>query len=256
VRRPASPSARGFTLVEVLIGALILGLFVSFVYGAVVSAFRVRAVIQSTTAAMATGSMAVEVVARDLENAFWRPMEGADCFKAEEEGGVQARISFLTTTDSRTQEEIDRVLMRSDITEVGYRTRPAEQGLALYRREQFGVDDKPLEGGDWYKVAGGVREFRIEWFEKDPSAEGGDEQAEALPDWDAKDKKKLPRSARIVLILEGPTTDASRPDETMTFHFTRWVVLPGAEDKEPKAADPGQNNPGQNNPGGNPQGGN
>ena len=39
---PAPRASRGFTLVEVLVGALVLGIFVSFVYGAVVSAFQVR----------------------------------------------------------------------------------------------------------------------------------------------------------------------------------------------------------------------
>jgi prepilin-type N-terminal cleavage/methylation domain-containing protein len=257
VKSPSPPvrrAAPGFTLVEVLVGALILGIFVSFVYGAVVSAFQVRTVVQTTTSALATGSMAVEIVARDLENAFGRPVQGGDFFKADEEGGDRARLAFLTTTDSRVQEEVDRALVRSDVTEVGYRTRQGEQGLVLYRREQFGVDDKPLEGGDWYKVAGGVQEFRVEWFEKDPSEEGGDADRDALKSWNAKEKEgKLPRAARIVLVLEGASSDPSHPDELMTYRFTRWVLLPGADDKPlPAAAAPGTNAPqGGNNPGGN-----
>ena len=248
---PGRAAARGFTLVEVLVGALVLGIFVSFVYGAVVSAFQVRSVVQTTTSALATGTMAIEVVARDLENAFWRPIEEFDAFKAEEEGGERAKVLFLTTTDSRSQAEIERVLVRSDVCEVGYRTRQAEGGLALYRREDFAVDDRPLEGGDWYKVANGVREFRIEWFESDPSAEEKADE-EGVYEWDAKQKKGIPRAARIVLVLEGASSDPARADETMTFRFTRWVLLPGADDADPKAAGgPGGNQGGENNPGGN-----
>ncbi len=236
-RRP-SPRQAGFTLIEVLVGALVLGIFISFVYGAVVSAFRVRSVVQSTTKALASGTMAVEIVARDLENAFWRPLEEFDAFRAEDEGGDRARLDFLTTTDSRLQLEIDKRLVRSDVTEVGYRTRQGDSGLVLYRREQFGVDDHPLEGGGWFKVAGGVREFRIDWYEKDPSEGDADQDREALKSWSAKEKKKLPRAARITLVLEGPSTDPENSESLVEYPFTRWVVLPGADDAEPKPQAP------------------
>jgi hypothetical protein len=231
------------------VGALVLGIFISFVYGAVVSAFRVRAVVQSTTSALASGSTAIEVLARDLECAFWRPLEEANAFKCEEEGSDRAHLEFLTTTDSRSTREVDRRYLRSDVTEVGYRTRQGENGLVLYRREQFFVDDKPLEGGDWFKVVGNVREFRVDWFEKDPSEEGGDEEKDAVRTWDAKEKKKLPRSAKVLLVIEGKSTDPERAEELVEYRFTRWVVLPGADDKDPKEQ-PGGNQPGGNQPGG------
>lgn len=241
----ARPAARGFTLVEVLVGALVLGIFITFVYGAVVSAFRVRSVVQSTTSALADGTVAVEIVARDLESAFWRPMEESNAFKAEDDGD-RTILNFLTTTDSRRQEEFDRRLLRSDVTETGYRLRQGDGGFVLFRREQFGVDDRPLEGGDWFKVVDGVREFRIEWFEKDPAEEGGDEDADAQKAWDAKEKKKLPRAGRITLVLEGKSSDPERPEEIVEYGFTRWVVLPGADDADPKAQQPGGNPPGGN----------
>lgn len=224
----------GFTLVEILVGALVLGIFVSFVYGAVVSAFQLRTVIQSSTTALASGTAAVELVARDLAGAFLVPVDSPEGFKAEEENGDWARFDFLTTVDSRGQREVDRRMLRSDVTEVGYRVRPSDGGGVLYRREQFGVDDRPTEGGDYHKVVGGVREFAVEWFEKDPSAEGGDEADEALPSWDAKEKKRLPRAARIVLVLEGPSSSPAKAGETETFRFTRWVLLPGADDERAK----------------------
>jgi len=250
----ARPSARvqGFTLVEVVVGALVLGVFVSFVYGAVVSAFRVRNVIQSTTSAMARGTMAVEIVARDLEAAFYRPVEDNEFFKAEEDGG-RAILNFITTTDSRRQEEFDKRLLRSDVTEVGYKLRQSGDSFTLYRREQFGVDDKPLEGGDYFKVVEAVKEFEIEWFEKDPSEEGGDEDRDAAKTWDSKEKKKLPRCGKITLVIEGRSSDPEKAEETVDYRFTRWVVLPGADDKDPKTdAPPGGNPPGGNPPGGNP----
>lgn len=242
--------ARGFTLVEVLIGALILGIFISFVYGAVVSAFQVRNVIQTTTSALARGTMAVEIVARDLESACVRPFDESDAFKAEDDGG-RTVLNFVATTDSRRQEEFDKRLLRSDLTEVGYSTRQGDGGLVLYRREQFGVDKDPYKGGDYYKVVDGVKEFNIVWFEKDPSEEGGDEDQDELTAWDSKEKKKLPRSGKITLVLEGKSTDPERFEEMVEFSFTRWVVLPGADDKEPKnTQQPGTNPGGTNNPGG------
>ncbi|MCK6481102.1 MAG: prepilin-type N-terminal cleavage/methylation domain-containing protein [Planctomycetaceae bacterium] len=238
------PSPRGFTLIEVLVGALVLGIFISFVYGAVVSAFNVRGVVQATTSAMTGGTVAVEVVARDLENAFLVPLKGADAFKAVDEGGDRSRIDFLTTLDSRGQQEIARRMLRSDVTETGYRLRQGDRGWTLFRREQFGVDDKPLEGGDYYKVLAGVKEFRLDFFEKDPSEEGGDEEKDALREWDAKEKRKLPRSVKITLAIEGFSTDPARSDELVEYRFTRWVVLPGAFDTEKEKEAAGGNPPG------------
>ena len=256
MRAPAPRRQAGFTLVEVVVGALVLGIFISFVYGAVVSAFRVRNVVQSTTSAMAKGTMAIEIIARDIEAAFSRVIEDGDVFKAEMDGD-RAVLNFIATTDSRRQEEFDRRLLRSDVTEVGYRLRQGENGYTLYRREEFGVDDRPLEGGDYFKVLDGVKELEMKWFEKDPSENEGDEDRDALDSWDAKEKKKLPRCGKITLVIEGQSSDPSRADEVVEYRFTRWVVLPGADDKEPKAEQPPANNPpGNNPPGNNPPGNN
>lgn len=230
--------APGFTLVEVLVGALVLGIFISFVYGAVVSAFNVRTVVQTTTSAMAGGTVAVEFVARDLEGAFLLVQEGGPLgFKAEDEGGDRTRLDFVTTLDSRGQEEVDGRMLRSDVTETGYRLREGDGSFVLYRREQFGVDDKPLEGGDWYKVIDGVRQFTVDFYEGDPTAEEGDEKEDALRAWDSKEKSKLPRSAKITLVIEGSSTNPSRADEVVEYSFTRWVVFPGAFDVAAPAAE-------------------
>ncbi len=233
---PARRAAEaGFTLIEVLVGALVLGIFVAFVYGVVVSGFQVRDVIQRTTSALASGSVAVDLVARDLEAAFWRPVDELEAFRATHDDATGSRVDFLTTTDSRRQDEIDHRLLRSDVTEVGYRVR---DGI-LYRREDFAVDEKPLDGGDWFKVVAEVIEFRIDWFEKDPSSEGKDEEAETLQAWDSKEKKRLPRSAKIVLVLRGKSTEPDRPEDMVDYEFVRWVILPGADDREPQAPAPG-----------------
>jgi len=235
--------------VEVLVGALFLGIFISFVYGAVVSAFNVRNVVQSTTSAMAGGTVAIELVARDLENALIAPIEGFDAFKAEDEGGDRTRIDFVTTVDSRGQEEVERKMVRSDVTETGYRLRQGEGGaFVLYRREQFGVDDKPLEGGDYHKVIDGVRRFSMEFHAEDPSARDASgapptTEEEGVKTWDAKEEKRLPRSVRITLVIEGRSTNPSRAEEMVEFRCTRSMVLPGSDDRVP-AKEEGNGNPG------------
>jgi prepilin-type N-terminal cleavage/methylation domain-containing protein len=242
VRRPGSDE-RGFTLVEVLVGALVLGIFISFIYGVVISAFRVRGVIESSTSALASGTMAVDLVARDLENAVILPFKDFDAFKAEDEGN-STRLTFVTSMDSRRQEEVEGDLLRTDMAETGFAVRQGDDGLILYRRETFGIDDKPLDGGDWYKVVEGVREFRIQWYADDPSEENGDEENDALDEWNAKEEKKLPRSAKITLILEGNSTNPDAAGQMLEYTFVRWVVLPGADDALPENAEGGGNNPG------------
>jgi prepilin-type N-terminal cleavage/methylation domain-containing protein len=241
----------GFTLAEVLIGALVLGIFISFVYGVVVSGFQVREVIRDSTSSLAGGSTAVDLVASDLQAIFWRPMQDLEAFKAESDGADGTRLDFVAAVESRRQDEIGGVLLRSVVTEVGYALRSTGEERVLYRREQFGVDQKPLEGGDWFKVVGGVEEFRVEFFEKDPTEEDdrADLEEAALEAWDLKEKKKLPRAARIVLALRKPPAPGS-DGEGVVYRFTRWVLLPGADDADPKQEDP--QNPGQNPPGQNP----
>jgi hypothetical protein len=136
--------------------------------------------------------------------------------------------------------------LRSDVTEVGYAIRSNGTDKSLYRREQFGVDQKPYEGGDWFKVVGGVEEFTVEFFEKDPTEEDDkadvDDAAEKA--WDLKEKKKLPRAARINLALRSKPKGGD--DEAgIVYRFTRWVVFPGADDADPK---PEGNPPGGTNP--------
>ena len=70
--------------------------------------------------------------------------------------------------------------MRSDVHEVGYRLRPNptdDDFLEIYRREDFGVDDEPFDGGNYTFLHDRVKRFDVQVFTED----GPD--AEPLDDW-------------------------------------------------------------------------
>jgi hypothetical protein len=81
-------------------------------------------------------------------------------------------LDFLCTTDGLLpfREHANDPFRRGDINEVGYCLRPnpeSEDFLELYRREGFGVDDKPFEGGQYALLYDRVKGFDIRAFDED-----------------------------------------------------------------------------------------
>jgi len=151
-------------------------------------------------------------------------------------GGTDTtELDFATVVTSRSRVEIDGEFHSSAVCEVGYRMRRSERydGLyALYRREDFGVDSEPFEGGKFYKLADRVVEFRIDFFEEDPGKPEGDE-ALGIMDWDAKEKKGLPYAARITLVIQPPVERDDRGDpveEVSDIAFIRYVPFASRAD--------------------------
>ncbi|MEY2746922.1 MAG: Type secretion system protein, partial [Planctomycetota bacterium] len=92
--------------------------------------------------------------------------------------------------------------LRSGATEVGYRLRPndesGDQFLEIWRRESFGVDEEPFEGGLFQFLHDRVKSFDVQAWEED----GPD--AEPLEEWggdDAGDDQRAGLPARIEISL-------------------------------------------------------
>ena len=210
-------SERGLTVLEVLIAsAMLLGFLVS-VFGLVWGLASRRDAMETQTAPYGIGPPVLDLVCEDLRHALLEPYEDNDAFKAEGDtmgGADTTKIDFVTSVMSRSKVRIDDEWVRAAICEVGYRMRRSEtsDGLfALYRREDFGVDDKPLEGGKYYKLCDRVVEFRIDLFEDDPGTPDSDE-AEGELDWDAEQENGLPFAARVTLVIMPPVEVDDRGD--------------------------------------------
>jgi len=224
-------TSSGLTVLEVLLASTLLLMFLTSVFGIVWSLADRRNAIEFQTAPYGIGPPVLDMICQDLQHALLEPFEDLDAFEAVSDsmgGADTTQIDFVVAVPSRSKVEIEGEWVRSAVCEVGYRMRRSEtaDGLfALYRREDFGVDDKPLEGGKYYKLCDRVEEFRIDFFEEDPGRPDSDE-AEGESEWDAEKQKGLPFGCRVILVIMPPVEVDDRGDpirDVEPLEFVRYV---------------------------------
>ena len=239
---------RGLTLLEILVATALLAVLFAEVYGIVSGAVTLRNDIEEGATPFAVGPAVMDLVVEDLRGATIEPYKDLDAFHAEPEthnGETCTKLDFVTCIPSRKRVRIQDEEVKARLNEVGYRMRRSEttQGLyALYRREDLGVDDDPLNGGKYYKLADNVKVFRVDWFAEDPGDPSTDD-AKGEEEWDAKKEKKLPYACRITLTLVGDTAvdDQGRPlEDAAEYKFVTLIVFASRHDKS-DSAQPGKN---------------
>lgn len=229
----------GFTLVEVMLAALIMGMMFVAISQLMTAARKTRDTIHNFQETQLAGPAILELMMADLngllttnrERAFWlgvtdRTVNGLDA----------DRIDFVTTTDSLVAlpdlvDDDDRPL-RADFNEVGYVLRPNpdnDEFLELYRREDFGVDDEPMRGGEYTFLSNQVKGLSIEVFEEDgPDAEPVDDWGPSSGD---PERVGLPAYVKITLTIElKPRIDRESMDmsgaDRRTIDYVRYVRFP------------------------------
>jgi prepilin-type N-terminal cleavage/methylation domain-containing protein len=231
--------ARGLTLLEILVATALLAVFFAEVYGLVATTLKLRADIEDGATPYAVGPAVMDIITEDLRGATIEPYKDLNAFHAEAKTvntETCTELDFVTTVPSRRRIKIQDDEVKARLNEVGYRLRRSEtvQGLsALYRREDLGVDEDPLNGGKFYKVADSVKIFRVDWFADDPGDPSTDD-AKGEEEWDAKKEKKLPWGCRVTLTLMGDakTDDQGRPiEDAPEYTFVTFLVFPSRHDK-------------------------
>lgn len=259
-----SRRAAGFTLLELMAASTLLALFFVFVFGIVWGTIRTRDSMEQQALPFSTGPVVLQRVVDDLQLADVADVKDNDGFSASSEsvaGEDVTRIDFVAAVPSRDRVKIGDEWVRAGVNEVGYRLRRSESAdglLSLYRREDYGVDGDPKEGGKYYKLADRVRRFTIDFFDEDPGTPDGD-GSQGETDWDAKQEKRLPWGCRVTLVLVGPASadgDADEDEAEKDYVFQAYVPFRSRFDKAEGKAGGGANPPGGNPPGGNPPGGN
>jgi type II secretory pathway component PulJ len=142
-------------------------------------------------------------------------------------------LDFVTTTDNLNPWEANDKEVRSDYNEAGYCLRPNPRDddlLELYRREGFGVDQEPFEGGLYTFLHDGVKHFDVQVYTED----GPD--ADALEDWDPEleEQQGLPLRLEILLTLElSPRINKEQlsiaPVEQRTVNYRRIIRFPATQ---------------------------
>jgi prepilin-type N-terminal cleavage/methylation domain-containing protein len=205
LRDHASGGRAGFTLVEVLLTLLIMsGIMLSMTQ--ILTAARIsRDTIHNIQETQLAGPAILDLVERDLRGLVTYDRPRAQYLRVRQRvmlGLDGDSLDFVTTTDSLVlHEERDR-FVRTDVNEVGYRLRQSpvsDQFLEIYRREGYGVDEEPFEGGNFQFLHDRVKGFDIQCFDDD----GPD--AEPIDEWGterAGEHVGIPARIEITLTLE------------------------------------------------------
>lgn len=163
-------SKAGFTLVEVLLTLLIMSMMMTAIVQLLNGARRTRDLVHNTQESQLAGPAILDLIARDLMGIVVNDREKISLLRVLDNAkfGIDAdRIDFVTSTDSVliTPNDAGTRYLRADTNEVGYMLKSNEdfegEFLEIWRREDFGVDDEPLEGGRFTFLHDRVRGFDI-----------------------------------------------------------------------------------------------
>jgi prepilin-type N-terminal cleavage/methylation domain-containing protein len=197
-------SARAaFSLVEVLVALMIVsGIMLALTQ--LLEATRIsRDTIHNIQETQLAGPAIMDLIERDLRGIFLYDREADQSLRVKNRvllGRDADRVDFVTTTDSVVLTESDRRLVRADVNEVGYALRLSpndDEFLELYRREDFGIDEEPFDGGTYTFLHDHVKNFEIQIYEEDG------QDVEGIDDWgDDEEHTGLPRRIEIRLTLE------------------------------------------------------
>jgi prepilin-type N-terminal cleavage/methylation domain-containing protein len=195
----------GFTLIEVLLTLMIMGGIMVTLAQILTAARTSRDTIHNIQETQNAGPAILDFIERDLRGILTYDASRNAQLRVKNRvvfGFDSDSLDFVTTTDSLSiRTENDR-FVRADANEVGYRLRPSpdnDQFLEMYRREGYGVDDKPFEGGNFLFLHDRVKGFDVQCFDED----GID--AEPIDEWGVQENDEhigLPARIEISLTLE------------------------------------------------------
>jgi prepilin-type N-terminal cleavage/methylation domain-containing protein len=231
----------GFTLVEVLLTLLIMGMLMLSMTQILTAARNSRDTIHNIQETQLAGPAIMDLVERDLRGLFVYGRAKAVTLRVKNRvmlGLEGDSLDFVTTTDGLGFEEIGNRLQRADYNEVGYRLRPSmdsDDFLELYRREDFGVDEDPFEGGRYEYLHDRVKAFEIQVFLID-----GIDDNEPLDEWgvDESDPEVgVPARIEVSLTLElAPRIQREQlrivPLDRRTVTYRRVTRLPASLARE------------------------
>lgn len=214
----------GFTLVEVMVSVLVMGILLAGISRILSTARDTRDIIHNIQEEQLTGPAILDLVERDLRAIFTTSLPRELHLRVKNDvilGEDADRIDFFATTDSLLWTSEGDRHMRADVTEVGYclRTSPEDNDfLEMYRREDFGIDEEPQAGGQYVFLTDRVVSFDVTVYPDD----GPEADTEPLEEWGVDpndpDHSGLPASVHLRLEIE---TEPRLLYETQAMYRTR-----------------------------------
>jgi len=176
VKRALCPGSRAaFTLAEVLLVLVIMSAILLTITRILLDARTTRDWIHNVQEQELAGPAILQQIETDLRALTLYARDPRTVLRVQNRvvQGLEAdSIDFVCTTDGVMphRERAGALFSRADINEVGYRLRPnptQDDFLELYRREDFGVDDEPFDGGDYALLHDRVTGFEVRVFRED-----------------------------------------------------------------------------------------
>lgn len=235
MRLAARRARAGFTLVEVLLTLLIMGMIMVALTQILTAARMSRDTIHNIQETQLAGPAILDLVERDLRGLVVYDTTRSLHFRVKDRVllGLDAdSLDFVATTPTLTQYYDNERPLRSAMNEVGYRLRPntesGDQFLEIWRREQYGVDDDPFEGGSYMFLHERVKSFDVQvWSEDGPDAEPSEDWGLAT----SEERIGLPARVEISLTLELQPRLVNEqfvylPSDRRTLTYKRVLRLP------------------------------
>jgi len=256
---------RGFTLLEIILATTLFTLLMGSYYTVFLQVVELEEYARDQRSFGSVGPAVLDLIEDDILSVYTSPRAlDAFPFRGEDDalGGEAAdTLNFVVQRASIHQEEFQDTFVRSPMNEVGYRMARADARFGdvrkLYRRENFYVDNTPLQGGDYYEIYDRVVAFDVEYVgfpveesERTDQDTLGEHRYETFESWDSEERRFLPTALVVTLTVEPPMLnvpegsrrDLERPKRRT---FVRIIPLVQADDILP-AANPQPGQPGQN----------
>jgi prepilin-type N-terminal cleavage/methylation domain-containing protein len=207
-RTPLRASGQGgFTLIEIMITLLLMAGILLTITQVLTGARRTRDKIHNLQDAQKAGPAILQRMEQDLRAIYTHDRDRAFTILIRDDtlsGADADHIDFVSAVSSliKYREDDQEDFHLAPINEVGYhlRRRPDNDDfMEIYRREDFGVDDLPFEGGRYALLHDRVKGFNITVYR----ADGPEEEPEDF--WDAEEDLEmvgLPYRIEIELTIE------------------------------------------------------
>jgi len=198
-----TPRRAGFTLIEVLLTLVIMTGIMITVTTILNVARQSRDTIHNIQEQQLAGPAILQRLEQDLRGLFLYDRDPRHALLVQNRmlSGLEAdTLNFVSATDGLIpwRERPNDPFRRADVNEVGYVLRPSpssDEFLELYRREDFGVDDKPFEGGQYALLHDRVKGVTIRLYREDGV------EAEEIESWGSDNDEFVGVPARLEIEL-------------------------------------------------------
>lgn len=221
-------SERAFTMLELLVVVAMIGGIMATVYSVLFGTLEGQRKIDFKVRGSRIGPMILDQIERDLRRFYSANLDHNKTFvgkSAQVEGKPADKFHFVAYTPSTMRIETKSKPVFSGINEVGYVVtdssgKESGQFLTIWRREDFFVDDEPLEDGYGVPLYRRVTGFNVKYYDK----RGKDAKEEDKWDSESEDTSTLPAAVEITLEYEFEPRERGQTFSEEELHFRKFTA--------------------------------